>query len=336
MDREQKSRVKKWIAPWLMVILVIVAVLPQPATALPPRPEANRGSSQAGSDGHGDGSEAGAFIELHVQPAQPGAWVTVQWLDNSGNWIDVEGWSGVIEENKPVLWWVKEADFGKGPFRWAVYTDSGNSQVLASDEFYLPRQVGETLPVRITVLPTPTPSPSPTPIQVLMVESIPAPVTANETLPVQEGFTTITPTLEAPPSPTSSPAPEPAPTFTPTLTPSPGLATVLPVSTSTPLPPAASNPSTIEVVLSPTPNSVEAVSEEVLMANGSAFSLSVTQAVSPSVVNEKERGGGFLSPATALGKGVWGSAILVFGTLILIGVKRVRNRPQNRRQEQLP
>ena len=51
------------------------------------------------------------------------------------------------------LWWVAEADFGKGPFRWAVYQGRGGKLLAQSESFYLPQFAGETVRIEISLVP---------------------------------------------------------------------------------------------------------------------------------------------------------------------------------------
>ena len=77
----------------------------------------------------------------------------VQWQDREGKWHDVAGWRGglneiVIDEKGKIVgqrvWWVDQADLGKGPFRWLVYRDRKGALIATSDPFYLPRRVGQS------------------------------------------------------------------------------------------------------------------------------------------------------------------------------------------------
>jgi hypothetical protein len=90
-------------------------------------------------------------IELIVESTPPGLWTVVQWQDALGGWHDVEGWQGVLDESNIKTWWVDRADFGQGPFRWAV---AWGGELLATSElFYLPRSAGEVVRVQVTLEP---------------------------------------------------------------------------------------------------------------------------------------------------------------------------------------
>src|SRR5688500_11906546 len=138
------------IALVCLMSLLWLMLLPRPAAALPPRPGGDQQSTSSG-DGQ-DGNEGaydeawaranGAFIELHVRPAQPGVWTVVQWQNGTGDWADVEGWQGLLEGDKKA-WWVSRDILSKGPFQWVVYADEKRATVLGSQPFYLPSAVGE-------------------------------------------------------------------------------------------------------------------------------------------------------------------------------------------------
>ena len=94
---------------------------PKAQAVLPPRPTV----------GPGDRSRAAPTpvpvvgqIRLHVTPRQGRYWSVVQWQDEQGTWHDVGGWTGAVTTGS-IMWWVEEKDFGKGPFRWAVYQEGG-------------------------------------------------------------------------------------------------------------------------------------------------------------------------------------------------------------------
>jgi hypothetical protein len=89
---------------------------------------------------------------LHVRPAQAGLWTIVQWQDSAGDWHDIEGWSGTLDEGSKRVWWVAPAAFGTGPFRWTVYQSPGGDKLLAtSDSFYLPDAAGNKVRVAMTL-----------------------------------------------------------------------------------------------------------------------------------------------------------------------------------------
>ena len=122
---------------WLMSSPVQAApsVLPPRPTAEPsPQPETR--SEPA----------CGATIQLSVSPASEALWTVVQWQDAWGNWHDVEGWRGTLDElsrgTGTKIWWVARPDYAKGPFRWAVYAHQGGQLLGTSGNFSLPSRDG--------------------------------------------------------------------------------------------------------------------------------------------------------------------------------------------------
>ena len=90
------------------------------------------------------------FIELRVQPAQAGLWALVQWQDGPGNWNNVDGWWSALRGGIQV-WEVFPPQFGTGPFRWVVHGGPSGPVLGASDAFYLPGSVGETIRVEVNL-----------------------------------------------------------------------------------------------------------------------------------------------------------------------------------------
>lgn len=125
----------------ILVGAMLLAWWPVPSQAgsgLPDRatPTPTRSSNDDNDDG-GSSSPVGAYIELNMPNPSVGAWSVVQWQDANGDWQTVEGWQGVVD-NGYRRWWVAAKDFGKGPFRWAVFNSPGGSLIAASDPFSLP------------------------------------------------------------------------------------------------------------------------------------------------------------------------------------------------------
>ena len=138
---------------WLMftflfsctLLIVVLELLPTQSVLadLPPRftptPTPTRRSATGGS------------IELRVQSDQAGPWTAVetvvQWQDGLGDWHDVDGWRGTLDQfytdGGRKTWWVSERDFGTGPFRWVVY--EGDDTLAVSESFYLPASAGEVV-----------------------------------------------------------------------------------------------------------------------------------------------------------------------------------------------
>jgi hypothetical protein len=120
-----------------------------PLPTLPPQPTRTPTPiSSPDTTKRRDEKPIGGYIELRVQPAQAGLWSVVQWQDAAGNWHDVEGWRGTVEGIR--VWWVAEADFGKGPFRWVIYQGQDGPRLATSPPFYLPSQANQTLQIQVS------------------------------------------------------------------------------------------------------------------------------------------------------------------------------------------
>ena len=124
--------------------------------ALPPRPVPGPHSSSR--------TPTGGYIELDVQLGQSWAegnvpwqalWTVVQWQDRAGEWHDVVGWQGSLDEANSAeckkVWWVAREDLDQGPFRWVVYRRRGGESLAQSESFDLPHKVGETVSVGISL-----------------------------------------------------------------------------------------------------------------------------------------------------------------------------------------
>jgi len=103
-----------------------------------------------------------AQIELRVEFAQEKAgrwqetWTVVQWQDPAGQWHDVEGWRGTLDDIAGLtgskLWWVGRADLGRGPFRWRVYDRFGGKLAATSLAFRLPDVSGQRAVITVQSL----------------------------------------------------------------------------------------------------------------------------------------------------------------------------------------
>jgi hypothetical protein len=141
------NRKKQFVVfSFIFSVMLLAVIFPlvsgaQAGNGLPDRDPPPRGKNK-----DDDGSPVGAYIEL-AAPEFPGAWGVVQWQDSTGNWRDVEGWQGMLDERGGKRWWVAAKDFGAGPFRWVV----GKTDALAavSKPFNLPAVGAST--VLITV-----------------------------------------------------------------------------------------------------------------------------------------------------------------------------------------
>jgi hypothetical protein len=81
----------------------------------------------------------------------------VQWQDALGGWHDVEGWRGRLDEVTGALgrkvWWLPQALFAQGPFRWRIYRASDGALLAQSAPFDLPARVGEIVWVEVALAP---------------------------------------------------------------------------------------------------------------------------------------------------------------------------------------
>ena len=109
--------------------MALLATLPQPAHALPPRPTVPPTIEE-------NPSSIGAQIQLKAQFPEDWPWQTthwqdlwtqVQWQDTNGAWHDVVGWQGTLDKveigkDETVMgfktWWLGPENLGDGPMRW--------------------------------------------------------------------------------------------------------------------------------------------------------------------------------------------------------------------------
>ena len=159
--------------PWLSLSLLLVCLLtlgglsvclaPSAEAVLPPRPTVSAGNAE---DSGPTPAPTVAHLSLVVTPTQPRYWSVVQWQDAQGAWHDVTGWRGDVVDGS-IHWWVEEKDFGKGPFRWAVYQPGGpiiqlgegrfvyrgeQALLALSQPFYLPAGPSQSLTIYVAVL----------------------------------------------------------------------------------------------------------------------------------------------------------------------------------------
>lgn len=147
MNAHQKTRVR--FALMAVVICGMLIVVAPVAYALPPRPTPAPGGP-------------GASIELRVQAGYvylshwQDLWTVVQWQDAHGDWHDVEGWRGSLDEivqgEGQKVWWVYQRDLNKGPFRWVVYEHVGGKRLASSEPFNLPQAPGQTTVTSVTLV----------------------------------------------------------------------------------------------------------------------------------------------------------------------------------------
>ena len=129
-------------------VLLLVAWPPRSAMALPPRPTPQPQSTPRPTVA----KSTGGYIELTVSTdalAPADLRTVVQWQDAFGAWHDVEGWQDAFDEGNKKMWWVAKADFGKGPFRWAV--TQGCEMLTSSEAFYLPAYPGQVVDVSVSL-----------------------------------------------------------------------------------------------------------------------------------------------------------------------------------------
>jgi len=136
-------------------LLLTLWPAPLPALALPPRPEPPSPAEPA----------QGGAIELRIQSTQAAEWAAVitlvQWQDGLGNWHDVDGWRGTLDQlfadGGRKTWFISGDLFGKGPFRWAIYQDAGaetgTKTLGVSDPFTMPGYNGEVVRVIVDIKP---------------------------------------------------------------------------------------------------------------------------------------------------------------------------------------
>jgi len=98
-----------------------------------------------------DPTEAGASIQLITSASLPGAWTVVEWQNAHGDWYEVEGWRGHLDEGVANMktWWVYPENFGETPFRWVIYDEEGGNVTAISDEFTLPTRRREVIKVEV-------------------------------------------------------------------------------------------------------------------------------------------------------------------------------------------
>lgn len=97
----------------------------------------------------------GALIQLTIDSATPLAaqtWTAVQWQDPLGDWYLVDGWQGNPDNKQQVTWWVAPADLGSGPFRWLIFADDTQNNLLHStDSFTLPAHSNQDMQITAVI-----------------------------------------------------------------------------------------------------------------------------------------------------------------------------------------
>lgn len=112
---------------------------PASASALPPRYTPTPTSRPTTSE------LKRGYIELRLYSStSTPLYSVVQWVDGMGNWHDVTGWQDTpqnVNEYRQSRWWVYPHDYGKGPFRWAIFqaeAAQSGAPLAVSQSFSLP------------------------------------------------------------------------------------------------------------------------------------------------------------------------------------------------------
>ena len=116
---------------------------PEPQPTLEPQPTT---TPIPPADDHNDG----ALIYLHVPSPPTDLQTIVQWQDGLGEWHDVEGWHGTLNDSDFIVWWVAPRDLGAIWYRWHVYTEDGRI-TTTSDAFSLPNHPNQVLHILVTL-----------------------------------------------------------------------------------------------------------------------------------------------------------------------------------------
>ncbi len=94
-------------------------------------------------------AESPSTITAYAPGAPATAWIAVQWQNTDSTWYTVDGWQGDLDYTTYGVaykqWAVDSADYGKGPFRWVVYTTEGGAVWAVSNSFDLPDSVGQNV-----------------------------------------------------------------------------------------------------------------------------------------------------------------------------------------------
>lgn len=96
-----------------------------------------------------------AQITAYISGVPATSWVAVQWLDGFGTWQTVPGWQGTahflydkgeLKDWTPtgtgalfLQWSVLPANYGQGPFRWAVFSGPDGTLLAVSPNFNMPK-----------------------------------------------------------------------------------------------------------------------------------------------------------------------------------------------------
>ena len=135
---------------WVLILALLAIGLPAPLQAAPSAdlPPRDPPTPVRSGDHRPSKVPVAGFIDLHVQSARTGLWAVVEWQDTAGDWHDVENWSAALDSGYQ-QWGVFPAQFGRGPFRWAVYGGAGGKLLAVSAPFDLPAGDREIVTVSI-------------------------------------------------------------------------------------------------------------------------------------------------------------------------------------------
>ena len=107
------------------------------------------GASAAAAPVAARGLNSGTAAILLLAPgASLGSTVAVQYQDGLGQWHMVKGWSGSplqLTDKAGAAYMqyaVNPANFGQGPFRWAIYDQQDGTLLALSADFNLPAKNG--------------------------------------------------------------------------------------------------------------------------------------------------------------------------------------------------
>ena len=91
-----------------------------------------------------------ATLLLTVPISETQLFSVVQWQDVTGRWHDVNGWRGTISGGR-TSWWVEEKDWGASLFRWVVYQQKADTEIIIaiSEPFVLPTYQGEVKQIKV-------------------------------------------------------------------------------------------------------------------------------------------------------------------------------------------
>lgn len=146
---------------WLIFVLAMIGAalllpsLPTAASGFPPRPTdipnpTPESPPESMATPVPDTTNEGALIFLHIPSPPADLQTIVQWQDGLGEWHDVTGWQGTLNEANFIVWWVAPRDLGAAWYRWVAFTTDGRIHTT-SDAFSLPEQPDQALHILITL-----------------------------------------------------------------------------------------------------------------------------------------------------------------------------------------